>query len=278
MTTPTPELVTTRARLLSLNTRRSSSPVDALIPTRRWVNRKPRLIAFIKNVAPSVIGLQEATKTQSHDITAGLGANWTYFGGDGAGNVPIMWDSSKWDPIDSFESPLPAGGERYIVMVELRSRTTGGTFGAVNVHLTVGDSRQQQAWRHDQIEIACLWARQRFQHGRIVIFGDFNSDCYPGDDRIGGVRREAAKHGFRHLRYKLDDEITRNNYSTFNGWKTTPRDGRWIDDILTTTTVKPYAGAVFIAGPPNIVPTCTDHNGVFAKVEFRSPVAPLPLA
>ena len=50
----------------------------------------------------------------------------------------------------------------------------------------------------------------------------------------------------------------------------------WIDDILTSPKVKPYAAGIMLTDSTAFPIFASDHNGVFAKVEFQSP-AGLPL-
>ena len=102
-----------RASIGSSNDRRSSYTIDRFIPYRYWPNRRPYLAQALKDAKVSIIGTQECTKEQSHDITHDLGPNWTYFGGDGDGNSPVLWDGLKWDAADAFEKPIDAPGARF---------------------------------------------------------------------------------------------------------------------------------------------------------------------
>ena len=91
-----------RARVVSLNCRRSSYLPDRLVRSRYWPNRRPYLVKAIQEAGTSIIGTQECTKEQASDITYDLGARFSYFGGDGPGNGPVIWDTLKWDVVDAF--------------------------------------------------------------------------------------------------------------------------------------------------------------------------------
>ena len=105
----------------------------------------------------------------------------------------------------------------------------------------------------------------RPDHERVIIFGDFNST-----PTNASVRKIASDAGYRHLRAKLST-ITRKTCNSFNGWKITKRESKWIDDVLTSRTVKPYAAAIMFTDSTTFPIFASDHNGVFAKIEFSSP-------
>ncbi len=61
-----------------------------------------------------------------------------------------------------------------------------------------------------------------------------------------------------------------------NGWTTTKREGIWIDDVLTSAAVVPYAGTLVITGIPDYDPHASDHNLVRASVSIETPKADTP--
>jgi hypothetical protein len=82
----------------------------------------------------------------------------------------------------------------------------------------------------------------------VIFFGDFNS--VPTD---ASVRKIASNAGYKHLRAKLSSTlITRRTHNTFNGWKITKRESKWIDDVLTSPAVKPYAAAIMLTDSTNL--------------------------
>jgi hypothetical protein len=96
--------------------------------------------------------------------------------------------------------------------------------------------------RQQQMTHAITLIEQRRHHERVIFFGDFNS--VPTN---ASVRKIASNAGYRHLRAKLSATlITRRTCNTFNGWKITKREGKWIDDVLTSPTVKPYAATIML--------------------------------
>jgi endonuclease/exonuclease/phosphatase family metal-dependent hydrolase len=128
----------------------------------------------------------------------------------------------------------------------------------------------EEAIRQKQIKLVIQHVKARPDPERAIIFGDFNS--IPTN---ASVRKIASDAGYKHLRAKLST-ITRKTCNSFNGWKITKRESQWIDDILTSPKVKPYAAGIMLTDSTAFPIFASDHNGVFAKVEFQSPPA-LPL-
>ena len=84
--------MTTRARVLTLNCRNENAM--ELFPSRRWTRRRPHLIKFIKDCAPSVIGVQDARTTWRHRSPKGSGAELDVLG---SGTAKIIRDAAvKW--------------------------------------------------------------------------------------------------------------------------------------------------------------------------------------
>ena len=84
------EAMGTAARVLTLNCRNENAM--ELFPSRRWSRRRPHLIKFIRDCAPSVLGVQECTNNMAAEITQGLGPNWTFWG---SGTAKIIWDAHQ---------------------------------------------------------------------------------------------------------------------------------------------------------------------------------------
>ena len=104
----------------------------------------------------------------------------------------------------------------------------------------------------------------------MIFFGDFNS--IPTN---ASVRKIASNAGYQHLRAKLSATlIKRRTSNTFNGWKITKRESRWIDDVLTSPAVKPYSAAIMLTDSSRFPVNASDHNGVFAKVKWSLGVLP----
>ena len=256
-----------RARIESLNVRRSSYLPDRLIRYKYWPNRKPYLIKHLREVGASILALQECTVTQIHDITSALGSNWTYFGGDQKGNVLVAWDGLKYDAIQSIEIPLPSDSDqRYMAAVRLQSRPPKplGTLWVASIHLTQGHTEAKSEWRHKQIRAAIRTIQSQQGSKHSVIAGDLNSTSTRTS--LGGTRRIAAELGYKDLRTRL--QVERRDYRSFNGWTYTPHDFDWIDDILTPADVRPYIGSLEFCCKRRYTMCATDHNGIRASVEW----------
>jgi endonuclease/exonuclease/phosphatase family metal-dependent hydrolase len=264
--------MSTAARVLTLNCRNENAM--ELFPRRRWSRRRPYLVVFIKNCAPSVIGVQECTNNMAAEITQGLGPNWTFWG---SGTAKIIWDSIKWVALDQFQAGLPytvlgVTKQRPITMLKVQSIKTGEFTWFVDTHLAV-NIPNEEAIRQQQMKRATALIEQRPDHERVVFFGDFNS--VPTDS---SVRKIASNAGYKHLRAKLAPNlITRRTCNTFNGWKITKRESKWIDDVLTSPTVEPYAAAIMLTDSTRFPVHASDHNGVFAKVQFSAATTGSPL-
>jgi len=254
----------TRARTMTINCRNSNAV--ELYPSRRWSRRRPYLIKFIKDNAPSVIGVQETNATMATEITDGLGAAWTFWG---TGTSKIIWDTAKWTAIDQWQGGLPyknvlgVTAVRPITMVKLQSIITGEFAWFVSTHFAVHISNQL-AQQEAQIRFAVKLIEQRPDHERVIIFGDFNNY-----HENSSVRKIASDLGYVHLQKKAGlDHVTGETWNSFNGWKITKREGRWIDDILTSPAVKPYQASLKRTDS-GVYPLCaSDHNGIRASVEF----------
>ena len=102
------EAMGTAARVLTLNCRNENAM--ELFPSRRWSRRRPYLIKFIRDCAPSVIGVQECTNNMAAEITQGLGPNWTFWG---SGTAKIIWDASQVGCPRSIPGRIALHGSRH---------------------------------------------------------------------------------------------------------------------------------------------------------------------
>jgi endonuclease/exonuclease/phosphatase family metal-dependent hydrolase len=225
------------------------------------------LINFIKQHAPSVIGVQECTMEQTVDITDALGPNWTWYS---SSNPKIMWDSAKWTAIDHFYQELPytalgVTGHRQVVMVRLQSMKTGEACWFVDHHAVV-HIPNEATWRKRHMEKICQLIAERAEHERVIFFGDFNDI-----PQNGGVRAVAADHGYKQIRTRLpDSKIAGVSRNSFNGFKITKRNHEWLDEIFTSSKVTPLSAAIYLTDPSVYPVAASDHNGLFARVKFGS--------
>ena len=256
--------MTTRMRSLTINCRNSHNV--ELKPSRFWAKRRPILIKFIKDVGPSVFGVQECNATMAAEITHGLGANFSFWG---SGTSKIMWDTNKWLVLDQFQAGLPykgvlgVPGVRPLTMLKLKSITTEDFAWFASTHLAVhipNQNAQQEAQMREIIRLIELLP----DHERVIIFGDFNNY-----HQTSSVRKIAADHGYVPLRKKAGlDHVTGETWNSFNFWTITKRESRWIDDVLTSPAVKPYLGELRRTDSGVYVINASDHNGIRASVEF----------
>jgi endonuclease/exonuclease/phosphatase family metal-dependent hydrolase len=224
------------------------------------------LIKFIKDVGPSVVGVQECNDTMAAEITHGLGANWSFWG---SGTSKIIWDTNKWLVLDQFQGGLPykgllgVPGKRPITMLKLKSIITGDFAWFVATHLAV-HIPNQDAQQEAQIKEAIRLIEERPDHDRVIIFGDFNNYHV-----TSSVRKIAADHGYVHLRKKAGlDHVTGETWNSFNGWKITKRESKWLDDVLTSPAVLPYSGSLRRTDSGVYVVCASDHNGIHASMDI----------
>jgi endonuclease/exonuclease/phosphatase family metal-dependent hydrolase len=153
-------------------------------------------------------------------------------------------------------------------MLRLQSIKTGEFAWFVDAHLAV-NIPNEEAIRQQQMKRAITLIEQRPDHERVIFFADVNSV-----PMCASVRKIASHAGYRHLHAKLSATlITRRTCNTFNGWKITKREGKWIDDVLTSPSVKPYAAAIMLTDSTRFPINASDHNGVFAEVQFSAAAA-----
>ena len=271
--TPVPNMVETKARTLSINCRNKTNPKDQVFPSRRWSKRLPQLVKLIQNAGASVVGTQECRNDMAVDITNGLGAQWTFWGD---GTSKVLWDSNEWNVLDQFQAGLPyterlgVTRNRPITMVWLQSVATGGRCWFVSTHLVV-HKPNEAAMRLAQAKEAIRLIGERPEHEHVVVFGDFNDVQH--DSATVAVRKVFATAGYNHLRARLSDEaMDGDRLNSFNGWKPTKRDGRWLDDILTSKAVEPHAGELMVTDRTKFPVYASDHNGVLARVSFLDEV------
>jgi endonuclease/exonuclease/phosphatase family metal-dependent hydrolase/LysM repeat protein len=280
--TPVPNMVETKARVLSINCRNKVASrlvppppgPDSIFPSRKWPKRLPQLVKLIQNAGASVVGTQECGDDMAVDITNGLGARWNFWG---AGTSKVLWDSNEWNVLDEFQAGLPYTDksrkikDRPITMVSLQSVATGGRCWFVSTHLVV-HQRNEAAQRLRQAKEAIRLIGERPEHEHVVVFGDFNDVQF--DSATMAVRKVFAAAGYNHLRARLSDEaMDGDGLNSFNGWKPTKSEGRWLDDILTSKAVKPYAGELMVTDRTKFPVYASDHNGVLARVRFLDEVA-----
>jgi len=265
----------TSVRSASFNIRHKT-PLD--VGPRAWSARLPQLVRVIRDVAPSVLGVQECNDARATELTHGLGPNWNFWG---SGTAKIIWRADKWVAIDHQEFKLKSTAlpgfpsTRPLTCVRLQSIATGADFWAVATHLAVNMPGEAKLREAQAVEIVAHLATLP-EHERVVIFGDLN-DAQKDQLFNAGVRKILGAAGYRHLRDRLtDNQMDGDSRNSRNGWGVTGREGIWIDDVLTSPAVTPYAGTLVITGTPEYEPHASDHNLVRASFKIDTPKPDTP--
>jgi endonuclease/exonuclease/phosphatase family metal-dependent hydrolase len=194
--------VTTPLTLATYNVR-YDTPDDG----SRWPDRRERVIATLRDVAPHVVALQEPLEHQLADIDAAL-PDHEFFGvgrvdGDAEGEfVPVGVDTTRFDVEDwgNFwlsETPNRPGSKswnakhpRIATTVDLHDTATDHRFRVLAVHF------DHQSERARTEAAAIVSARVRAADRPIVVAGDLN--CSPSEDPVeviqNGGLRDAREH------------------------------------------------------------------------------------
>ena len=96
-----------------------------------------------------------------------------------------------------------------------------------------------------------------------VIGADLND--YSQDS---GPRMAATQLGYVPLRTKPATTFGHKTRNSFNGWKPTKNESRWLDDVLTPKLVEPYYASVELTDNTQYPVCASDHNGIRASVRF----------
>jgi endonuclease/exonuclease/phosphatase family metal-dependent hydrolase len=259
----------TTCRVLQANIRRSDLP--ELRSARKWVNRRAELIKAIKQIDPSVMGLQECTKEQAEYIEAQLGADqWAFFG---AHNARVFVNITRWRLLNWWGFDLDAGSlslTRHLVACHLQKIDTGDTALLCCTHLTPHATSYAATWRVKQMHQIGAILPTLPDHEKTILMGDINDPS-----RSGGVRGAAGGYGLKPLRSRLSTaEMYSETLNTFNAWGVTKADGVWIDEIFTASGAKPYkAGVERTDTKRPLARNASDHNWLRASIEFSGGIA-----
>jgi hypothetical protein len=233
----------TRIRILTANFRLTPESDADIAGGHAWESKRRGLtIDLLKTWKPSVICGQECSTAIRADLATGLGTNWRHIRN---GNVIVWLDANKHNLIGSAIHMLPSppaadgspGDPRRLVLARLQMKATGNHWWAASTHFTPGDPD----WQARQMEAAVEFITAEGDIRNTIFGGDFNA----GGTNTAGPRTIAKAGGLRSLRGKLGPDCISNLESnSYNGWSTPPRNGFWIDDILTGHNFQPYYGSV----------------------------------
>jgi hypothetical protein len=251
--------VTTRIRMLTANFRAAPESAEDIAAGHGWEDgRKVLTVNLLKGWKPSVVCGQECSTIIRTDLSAALGASWRWVRN---GNVIVLWNTNHHTFLDSstlmLPSPPPVEGAtfdpRRLVLVQLRMRATGDDFWVASSHFTPGSPDWQARQMTASVEA-------------IHNDGDPRNTIFGGDINAGGTDTESPRMigraaGLFDLRSKLAaPRIGNVTSNTFNGWRQpAPRDGFWIDDVLTGNNFQPYYGRVIDTNG------ASDHQWIIAS-------------
>jgi hypothetical protein len=266
-------------RGLQLNFRRSDLPEDHRRET--WKYRLPAMVRYLKSIRPFVIGAQELRNDMMADIQDDLGENWTFVGRHH--NVKVIWDAKIMDAEEGtlLETTLPSGlRNRYLITVRLTHRATGWGSWFSSIHLAANgpDEPNSPTLRMKQMSQAIeILEAHIAQHphahaqdgptANSILFGDLNDI-----PQTKGARKIAINNGYKPLQVRLPlSKITGESINSFHGFHTpTPREGKWIDEIL-TRGVRVEDAAVKRTDLDALPNYATDHNGIYADLIMELP-------
>lgn len=200
------------------------------ISSKHWPDRRPHLIAHLRQLAPEVLAIQEGRPTALADVQAAF-PDWELVG-DWAGGpyggeyIGLFYDRRHWACANVqtiWLSPTPtlpsmgwdARHYRVLVSVELRHRATGQAWHCWVTHLDAAGARARLEG------MAVILDRLRAQlerdpDSRLLLAGDFNA-------RVGSpVYRRLAEQGvLQDAFHRAPSKPPRPHY-TFSGV-----DARW---------------------------------------------------
>lgn len=287
-------------RLMTFNIRYAASPSGN---EKAWSERRVNLInqiAFeISSAENSLIGLQEALKTQLDDIISGLndnpstsGQGWAYLGvgrDDGkekGEHSPILYRKSVWEILEfdtKWLSETPdvpsfgwgASNRRIVTIAVLRHRATGNVLLALNTHL---DHQISKARKHGAELILDLINKYKTNGSAykcditgVTLTGDLNSE-----ENQEAYTTFTNSNVVADSRKSLPDNYSYGNENTFTGFDsdtgTTKLDHIFLGPGSTCGNSKPKEWKVKSYGVlPNIFDDgiiFSDHRAVVSDVEL----------
>lgn len=249
----------------SFNLRREGKEA---LPERSWTNRLPAVSQMILAQAPTVIGFQEATKSQIQHLKEALpayagigtsrGKSWFGLAQDEA--VPLFFDTNKVTLLagNTFfihSSSLWIGKSGFLPRIctwgLFHTKDTGQKFYVLNIHL---DHAFESA-RLNNLKHVINWIKDAIKDPTIPVFivGDFNTELTP--------IIKAALPGFSDVRDMANN--IQGSRETHTAWGKGPFDK--IDHILIKSTT-----AILVPQYNTIIEEnnlyLSDHRPIFATI------------
>ena len=182
--TTLPELQTLRVGTFNV---RWPNPDDG---EHQWHRRRARLLAFLHDWKPDVLGVQEAVRGTLAELQAALpdydaAAVGREDGQEGGEFCPVFFRRDRFEPMDTgtfwfSETPEEPGSRgwgswhpRICTWVHLKERGSGEAFFVYNLHW---DNEKQEARDHSA-RILQEYIKGRLAPDPVIVMGDFNAEA-----------------------------------------------------------------------------------------------------
>jgi len=269
-------MTVTTVRALQINSRLFSS---SLTDGHPWSKRRIPFRAMLQHpdIRPSVMFYQE---TDYEDVVPDLVDFLNAGDSDGGprgdyacehrGKVGMLYDEKKWRKLSARSWDMPNGTEdaRRLVLTELESRSTGGSFVGWATHLGVHFKGEQAARRGQAKFILDRLAELKFDPARTAIVGAGDINDTPTYPSLG-VRSVMRAGGLLDVRTRLaEEDVDGDTLNTHHGYKRTQSEGKWLDEFFTSRPVRLLDAEVVVTDPFRRFPNATDHNGLRLRFSF----------
>lgn len=258
-------------RIMTFNIRREGKEKDL---KNRWNNRKARVFELIASLHPDIIGLQEPTIVQIHDLAqalnmewfgSGRGSSWLGMGADEYN--PIFFNSKRLELLESGTFPInPCSTTEYMwdrekygllpricTWGKFKDLTTQHEFFVFNTHL---DHLYMRAQVHG-LETIIKSIDTKPANIPLILMGDFNTEITPG---LQSTILKNFANTNTHAKEKIGPEETR------TGWR--HEELKKIDHILVRTSapITVLRHTTIVEQDKDTLPS--DHRPVILDVEL----------
>lgn len=221
-------------RIMSFNMLLNYSESHLETPDR-WVNRKGRVIEYVRWAAPDVIGSQELQANQLDDLLAALGDEYGFYGvgvNDGLrkGDIPaIFYRKERLELIEGrtlyfSETPEvmsanPFGRKNTFTFCRFLDKKSGQEFCVLNTHLAFGDCRR----RHYEASKMREYLLEHQWDMPLILTGDFNTfpfrqeldlPFYDGDAIMDLLETDAMRDSMKRALFGHFGPLSSTNYSS----------------------------------------------------------------
>lgn len=255
--------------------------------SRPWSSRRDAVAATIREQAPDVMGIQEATPTkgQIQDLVRLVGGPYrTHSTARAAGGANrLLYNSDTVELLTWGARKIPTGkfDQRYVLWGLFRQKATGKRFLFTNTHLEPGPSLNPLRLRQLSGVLAAISANRPAGVPSIVV-GDFNSHKWtPGsnavyDRMLANGYLDPLDNAYHSKTTDRDAAVElriHTNFNSYNGFRRTPKrqpraDGINIDYIFVSPMrVSEFETVVRVDSSGDFIGTIpSDHNMIRATV------------